>query len=155
MSFARWSVWPGCWNTIGGGYKWMMSTNYLFYLYSLSRTIECETIKNHMHHAGSHEIQIPTQDAHKYDDHGVIESSKNGTRNRWVEKSKSNNISSQTRCMRVILLDCPYLVSSFDVPLLKICTNMIHGISRVSPYSQWHWLHAFLGTHRLYKSLFV
>ena len=38
----------------------MMSTNYLFYLYSLSRTIECETIKNHMHHAGSHEIQIPT-----------------------------------------------------------------------------------------------
>jgi len=29
---------------------------YLFYLY----TIECETIKNHMHRAGSHEIQIPT-----------------------------------------------------------------------------------------------
>ena len=38
----------------------MMSTNYLFYLDSLSRTIECETIKNHMHHTGPHEIQIPT-----------------------------------------------------------------------------------------------
>jgi len=44
----------------------MMSTNYLFYLYSLSRTIECETIKNHMYHAGSYEIQIPTVDTSHY-----------------------------------------------------------------------------------------
>jgi len=33
----------------------------LFLLIYLSRTIEYETIKNHMHRAGSHEIQIPTQ----------------------------------------------------------------------------------------------
>ena len=38
----------------------MVSSNYLFYLYTLSRTIECETIKNHMHRTGLHEIQIPT-----------------------------------------------------------------------------------------------
>jgi len=46
-------------------YKWIISTNYLFYLYSLSRTIECETIKNHMHCASSHEIQIPTKQIYK------------------------------------------------------------------------------------------
>jgi len=39
-----------CWNTDKEGNKWMTSTNYLFYLYSLSRTIECKTIKNHMYH---------------------------------------------------------------------------------------------------------
>jgi len=50
---------------IEGEYKWIISTNYLFYLYSLSRTIECETIKNHMHCAGSHEIQIPTRQINK------------------------------------------------------------------------------------------
>jgi len=44
----------------------MMSTNYLFYLYSLSRTIECETIKNHMYYTGSYEIQIPTVDTPHY-----------------------------------------------------------------------------------------
>jgi len=32
----------------------------LILLIYLSRTIERETIKNHMHRAGSHEIQIPT-----------------------------------------------------------------------------------------------
>jgi len=34
----------------------------LILLIYLSRTIECETIKNHMHRAGSHEIQIPISD---------------------------------------------------------------------------------------------
>ena len=33
----------------------------LILLIYLSRTIEHETIKNHMHHAGLHEIQIPTE----------------------------------------------------------------------------------------------
>ena len=40
-------------------------------------------------------------------------------------------------CMGVILLDCPYLVSSFDVPLLKTCTSMMHILTYVSPYSHW------------------
>jgi len=35
----------------------------LILLIDLSRTIECETLKNYMHRAGSHEIQIPTHDS--------------------------------------------------------------------------------------------
>jgi len=38
-----------------GEYKLLILLTYL------SRTIEWETLKNHMHHAGSHEIQIPTE----------------------------------------------------------------------------------------------
>ena len=35
----------------------------LILLIDLSRTIECETLKNHMHRAGSHKIQIPTHNS--------------------------------------------------------------------------------------------
>jgi len=44
----------------------------LILLIYLSRTIECETIKNHMHRAGSHEIPISDTDSDTYIARGII-----------------------------------------------------------------------------------